>query len=57
MINVELTNDTRWPISMDTDAGRVFLTIAEAEMLVRDITFALAQYDHIVEIRQHEQVG
>ena len=56
MINVEITNDTRWPISMDTDAGRVFLTIAEAEMLLRDITFALAQYDHIVERGQNEQL-
>lgn len=57
MINVEITNDTRWPISMDTDAGRVFLTIAEAEILLRDITFALAQYDNTTRRGQNEQVG
>lgn len=57
MINVEITNDTRWPISMDTDAGRVFLAIAEAEILLRDITFALAQYDNTTRRGQNEQVG
>lgn len=45
MINVELTNDTRWPISMDTDAGRVFLTIAEAESLYQSLHVCLIEFD------------
>lgn len=57
MINVEITNDTRWPISMDTDAGRVFLTIAEAKLLMIDIAYALAQYDNTTRRGQNEQMG
>jgi len=38
-------DDTRWPISVDTDSGRVFLTEEEAEALYSSLSVALTTLD------------
>jgi hypothetical protein len=38
-------DDDRWPISVDTDAGRVFLTANEAEALYQSLSIALIELD------------
>jgi hypothetical protein len=47
MNTAQLCNDTRWPISIDTEAGRVFLTKAEAEMLLHSLQVCLAELDQL----------
>lgn len=38
-------DDDRWPISLDTDSGRVFLTADEAEALYTSLSIALIELD------------
>jgi hypothetical protein len=38
-------DDDRWPISLDTDSGRVFLTADEAESLYHQLYVAFLEID------------
>lgn len=43
--------DDRWPISLDTEAGRVFLTADEAESLYHSLSVCLIE----LELLEHDQ--
>jgi hypothetical protein len=50
-------DDDRWPISVDTDSGRVFLTTEEAEALYHSLSIALIELDLRDDHKQGESNG
>lgn len=44
---VTTCQDTRWPVILETDAGQVFMTIHEAEHLIRKLEVVLYVLDSI----------
>lgn len=48
--------DDRWPISLDTEAGRVFLTADEAESLYHSLSVCLIELDLKDEDKRHSNV-
>jgi hypothetical protein len=44
---ISTSQDERWPIVMDTDAGRIYLTIQETESLIKQLEVTLYILDSI----------
>ena len=42
---VTTVDEPRWPVQMDTDAGRVFMTASEAEHLMFQLNAAVHELD------------
>ena len=42
---VKTHEDKLWPISLDTDSGRVFLTADEADSLYLQLSMALIEFE------------
>jgi hypothetical protein len=49
-------DDARWPISLDTDSGRVFLTADETESLYHSLSVCLIELDLKDDDSRHSQV-